>query len=212
MKRVVSVMALLAASLTYAETTPVMLSLVTPLQVPSEDYDVKGLRLSLIYGDCANFTGLDIGVANRTRGEYTGLAIGGVNIAEGRLHGGQVGLINWDGNSATSWENRSIGAQVGIFNHADMFCGLQDGVFNLSEGEFSGLQTSFLNCTRDLRGVQCGWYFLLGVNIANGTVHGCQVGLVNYAETMESGCQIGFINIISHNGWTPVFPIVNGSF
>ena len=212
MRRIALAVALSAASFAYAETAPVILSLVTPLQVPPVNYDVKGLRLSLIYGDCANFTGLDIGVANRTRGAYTGLAIGGVNIAEDQLHGGQVGLVNWNGNGDTSWSKRSVGAQIGIFNHSDMFCGLQDGLFNLSEGEFAGLQFSFLNCTRDLRGVQCGRYFLLGVNIANGTVHGCQVGLVNYAEKMESGCQIGFINIISRNGWAPVFPIINGSF
>lgn len=29
---------------------------------------------------------------------------------------------------------------------------------------------------------------------------------------MEKGVQIGLVNIISRNGWMPLFPFVNGSF
>ena len=64
-----------------AETTPVMLSLVTPVQAPSSDHDVTGLRLSLIYGECQEFTGLDIGVIGNARKDFTGLAVGGLNFA-----------------------------------------------------------------------------------------------------------------------------------
>ena len=53
---------MLVAGMLFADTTPIMVSLVTPVQAPSARYDVTGLRLSLIYGECQEFTGLDIGI------------------------------------------------------------------------------------------------------------------------------------------------------
>ena len=211
MKKILTIVCLLAGTL-LADMTPVMVSLVTPVQAPSRSYDVTGLRLSLIYGECQDFPGLDIGVLDNTRKDFTGLAVGGINCVGDRLYGAQVGLVNWNGNGDTAWERRSIGAQVGILNYSDTFCGLQDGYVNISGNSFTGLQTSLVNCAHDMYGLQCGFYFIFGVNVASGSLHGCQIGLVNYADTVESGCQIGIINIISHNGLLPVFPIINGSF
>ena len=37
--------------------TPFMFSIVTPLQVPSSNFDVGGLRINAIYGECQNFDG-----------------------------------------------------------------------------------------------------------------------------------------------------------
>ena len=212
MKKVIAVAGMLAAGMLFADTTPIMVSLVTPVQAPSSDYDVTGFRLSLIYGDCQEFTGLDIGIVDHTDRDFTGLAIGGVNIADERFYGGQFGLINWNGNDDLQWKRRSIGAQLGIFNYASAFCGLQDGFVNVTSGSFMGVQASFLNSTCDLNGLQCGYYLLFGVNIASGVMRGCQIGLVNYAERVDGGLQIGFVNIISENGWLPVLPIVNGHF
>ena len=211
MKKIVTVACLVAGTL-LAETTPVMVSLVTPVQAPSRSYDVTGLRLSLIYGECQDFTGLDIGIIDNTRKDFTGLAIGGVNCIGDRFYGAQVGLVNWNGNGDTAWERRSVGAQVGILNYADTFCGLQDGLVNVSGASFMGLQSSLVNCAHDMYGLQCGYYFIFGVNAAGGTLRGCQIGLVNYANRVDRGCQIGLVNIISHNGWVPVLPIINGSF
>ena len=226
MKRIVTVACLVAGTL-LADTTPVMVSLVTPVQAPWRSYDVTGLRLSLIYGECQDFTGLDIGVVDITRQDFTGLdigvvditrkdftglAVGGINCVCDRLYGAQVGLVNWNGNGETAWERRSVGAQVGILNYADTFCGLQDGIVNISGTSFMGLQSSLVNCAHDMYGLQCGCYFILAVNAVGGTLRGCQIGLVNYANRVERGCQIGFVNIISHNGWLPVLPIINGSF
>ena len=50
------------------------------------------------------------------------------------------------------------------------------------------------------------------MNVASGGIYGCQIGLVNYAERVDSGLQIGLVNIISEDGWLPVLPIVNGNF
>ena len=212
MKSSISVACLMMAGVLFADMTPVMVSLVTPGQAPSRDYDVTGFRLSLIYGECQEFTGLDIGIIDSTRKDFTGIAIGGANIAGGRLYGGQIGLVNWNSNGATEWARRSSGAQVGLLNYADTFIGLQEGVANVANGTFMGLQTGFLNCAHDVYGLQCGYYFLLGVNVASGSLRGCQIGLVNYANRVEGGLQIGVINIIEQNGWLPVLPIVNGHF
>ncbi len=211
MKKIITIVCLMAGALA-AETTPVMLSLVTPVQAPSSDHDVTGLRLSLIYGECQEFTGLDIGVIGNARKDFTGLAVGGLNFAGDRLYGAQVGLVNWNGNAATTWERRSVGAQIGILNCADAFCGLQDGLINTSGGSFLGLQSSLVNYSHDVYGLQCGYYLIFGVNVASGTLRGCQIGLVNYANTVGCGCQIGIVNVISNNGWLPVLPILNGSF
>jgi len=202
----------MVAGALFAETTPVMVSLCTPVQAPEASYDVTGLRLSLIYGDCHDFTGLDIGIVNSISGEFTGLAVGGANVTEGTVHGAQVGLLNWNGNGAAEWENRSIGGQLGVVNYAKYFCGLQDGFVNISGRRISGLQCGLLNSAEDMCGVQCGYWVVFGVNVASGSVRGCQIGLLNYADTMEYGIQIGIVNIISNNGWMPVLPIVNGHF
>ena len=212
MKKLALAASVIAAATLLAETTPVMASLVTPVQAPSSQYDVEGFRLSLIYGECGQFKGLDIGIANNTLESFTGLAIGGVNLAGERMLGGQVGLVNWNSGDSSSWDRRSIGAQIGVLNYARSFCGLQDGLVNICDGYFAGLESALINYADDVHGVQCGFYFLIGANFAGGNVRGCQIGLVNYAGTMDNGIQIGLVNIIGRNGWMPVFPILNGSF
>jgi len=212
MKKFVATLVLLAAGAVFADTTPVMVSLVTPVQVPTSDYDVAGLRLSLVFGDCRNFKGLDLGIANRAEGEFLGVGIGGANIADGLLYGGQIGLVNWNGNGSRDWATVSKGGQIGIVNYANSFCGLQNGVIDYNDGLFTGLQSGLINITQDLYGCQCGFYVFLAANIANGSVRGCQLGIVNYAEEMEKGLQVGLVNIISRGGWAPVLPFVNGKF
>lgn len=212
MKKLAAALVLAAAGAVFADTTPIMVSLVTPVQAPTSDYDVAGVRLSLVFGECRDFKGLDLGIANRSTGDFTGVGIGGANIADGILYGGHLGLVNWNGNKSREWATVSKGGQIGLVNYADSFCGLQDGVINVTDGLFTGLQSALLNVTDDLYGCQCGFYVFLGANIANGSVRGCQLGLVNYAEEMEKGLQVGIINIISRGGWAPVLPFVNGRF
>ena len=177
MKKLVLSVVLAAAGAVFAETTPAMVSLVTPVQAPSSDVDVAGIRFSLIYGECGGFKGLDLGIANRTRGEFTGVGIGGANIADGAFCGGHIGLVNWNENASRDWDRVSKGCQIGLLNRAGSFCGLQDGVVNVTDGRFTGLQGAFLNFTQDLYGCQCGFYVFLGVNVASGSVRGCQLGL-----------------------------------
>lgn len=193
------------------ESSPVMISLLSPVQWPSAQSDVAGFGLSLVYGECNEFAGLDIGLTNGADG-FRGLALGGANIVSDRLVGLQVGLANWNSNGRTEPSRRSIGVQYGFLNCADSLLGLQDGWLNVSTGNMSGVQWGFLNCARDVSGVQCGSLFVLGVNVATGTVRGCQLGIVNYAGSMESGLQLGIVNVVARNGFSPVLPILNGGF
>ena len=195
-----------------AESSPVMLSLFNPVQWPSSQSDVGGFRLSLLYGQCDDFAGLDIGVVGCATGDFNGLSIGGANIVSDRLVGLQVGLVNWNSNSDETSARRSIGVQYGLLNYADSFLGLQDAWINMSGGTMSGLQYGFLNCAADVHGVQCGALLIAGVNVAVGSVSGCQIGIVNYAGKMESGVQIGLLNVIACGGFFPVLPILNGGF
>lgn len=56
------------------ETRPIQLSLVTPIQIFSEDYGITGVRLNLLYGRNATVTGLDLGLVNHTTtGQSKGL-------------------------------------------------------------------------------------------------------------------------------------------
>ena len=194
------------------ERSPVMLSLFDPVQWPSSQSDVGGFRLSLLYGQCDDFAGLDIGLVGRATGDFNGLSIGGANIVSDRLVGLQVGLVNWNSNGDESSARRSLGVQYGFLNYADAFFGLQDGWINVSAGNVSGLQYGFLNCACDVTGVQCGSLIVFGVNVAVGKVGGSQIGIVNYAGEMTSGIQIGIVNVITRNGFLPVLPILNGGF
>ena len=154
-----------------------------------------GMRLSLLYGDCRDFAGLDVGVVSRTSGSFDGVGVGGVNVANGRMRGVQAGFVNWS--SCGGRDERSLGVQYGLANYAESFFGLQDG---------------YLNCAGDFSGVQCGSFVFLCVNVAYGKVEGCQFGLLNYAQEMTYGVQIGLLNIIARNGLLPVLPLINGSF
>ena len=107
------------------ESSPVMLSLLNPVQWPSSQSDVGGFRLSLVYGQCDDFAGLDVGLVGCATGDFRGLAVGGANIVSRRLVGLQVGLVNWNSNGDESSTRRSIGVQYGLLNYADSLLGLQ---------------------------------------------------------------------------------------
>lgn len=113
--------------------SPVMLSLLTPVQGPPPDWDVKGLRVNLLYGRCRNLHGLDLGLVNHTTGQSLGLGVGLVNYVEKNFTGLQVGAVNIG--------DRVKALQVGLFNEAD---------------DMSGLQIGLINHTRLMRGVQIG--------------------------------------------------------
>jgi hypothetical protein len=128
------------------ETRPVQLSLVTPIQIFSEDYRITGLRINLLYGRNASVSGLDIGLVNHTTtGESVGLQYGlvgvndsdflgwqdcVVNITGGNFEGFQYGLVNY--------AHHMSGFQLGLVNYARTAKGLQIGLVNIirQDGQF----------------------------------------------------------------------------
>ncbi len=138
--------------------TPFMLSLVTPLQVPSDTWDVGGLRVNLLYGECQNFAGLDIsGLAGRTYGRADGLLIAGVanvvngdstswmiapvNYVDGAYSGFQVGAVN----IASVRSNAEAGAlQIGVYNYSNYLRGCQIGLINQTH-DLIGIQIGLIN-------------------------------------------------------------------
>ena len=180
MKKLSLCAALLASGTLMADTSPVMVSLVTPAQFPSPETDVSGLRFDLIYGVGHNFSGIDLGVANHTRGDFVGAGLGFVNIVEGRISGGHLGFVNWNANDAASG---SVGFQSAFVNRAGSLCGWQNGFVNLTVDDFSGLQSGFVCATERLRGVQLGF-----LNAA-GEARGIQcLGLANIVTDVLNGC------------------------
>lgn len=122
-----------------APLTPLMLSLATPVQAPSPEFDVAGLRIDLLYGRCRNMCGLDAGLVNHTTGDETALAAGLVNYVEKDFSGLQVGAANLaDGAYAMqigfyNGADDIVGMQIGVINHARLMRGLQIGVINVIE-------------------------------------------------------------------------------
>ncbi|MCU0856879.1 MAG: hypothetical protein MUC65_00555 [Pontiellaceae bacterium] len=113
--------------------TPLMLGLVTPAQFPSDQYDVKGVRLNLPYGRCQCMYGLDLGLINHALDREVGLELGLVNLVEGKFIGLQTGVVNVAGKASA--------LQVGLYNGAD---------------DMSGVQVGLINHTRLMRGMQFG--------------------------------------------------------
>ncbi len=129
--------------------TPFMLSFVTPLQVPPRDFDVGGLRISLIFGECRNFDGLDIGVVGRTTGAANGLQLGAIaNIVQGDGLGFQAGTVN-------AVKGEYTGLQIGVANYAEKATAFQIGVYNGAK-HIEGCQIGLINTTRTMAGIQIG--------------------------------------------------------
>jgi len=132
--------------------SPVMIGIFTPVQLPSPDFDIGGLRLSLPYSTCVNFDGLDIGVVGVTQnhgngwlinvvsavgGDGFGAATGGVNWYGGDFKGLHIGLANWTDTGDVfqiglyNGGRDLVGHQIGVINTAEMLQGVQIGVVNV---------------------------------------------------------------------------------
>lgn len=129
--------------------TPFMLSFVAPLEVPTRDFDVGGLRLSLIYGECRDFDGLDLGFVSRATGRGNGLQSCAVNIVDGDGLGLQA---NW---LVGYVKGTYAGFQVGAVNYAAKAQAFQLGFYNGAE-HIEGLQIGVINTTRTMIGLQIG--------------------------------------------------------
>jgi hypothetical protein len=179
-----------------AAVTPLSVGLIPPVQFPSSEYSITGLRFSLLYGEHRDIYGLDFGVlGNITNQSFVGTAVSGLfNITRNTTT--IVGLQLAGAANINSNKTNVYGAQItlGVNSNsaADMIAGVQiAGLANLSEHT-------------DVYGAQIGLY-----NRAQ-SVYGFQIGLVNIAQSLH-GIQIGLANF-NTTGLFYVAPILNIGF
>jgi hypothetical protein len=200
--------------------TPVAVGLASPVQLPwgSHKWDVFGLNLGIIWSDAPKMYGLDVtGIASATREDLQGAKVSA--------------LCNWNdkdvyGLRATVGGNfcwgTEYGVDAGLFAIRKVMWGVDVEFVGSYQDEFHGVQLAGLaNVSKDLAygcgiAIGCNWApRMYGFDLAlfNYTeeLHGCQVGLVNFADYCPWGFQIGLVNIIMSNQWK-VLPIVNGYF
>ena len=171
----------------------------TPFALPwGFDWDVFGLDLNFVYGDCNKMYGLELaGVANMARLDMFGLQASlACNFANRDAVGAQIGLVNI-GNRTT------YGLSIdGISLHRD-FLGLGSAV---REDMWGWQIAAGANFARRLHGFQTAALFNMTEEL-----RGAQLALVNYASTCSAGFQIGLLNFIMDNQ-VPVLPIFNCYF
>jgi hypothetical protein len=150
MKKLLSGLIALAISLftvgALADESPFSAGVFDPVQIVPAENGIKGMRLSLFYGNNASLKGFDwviLGV-NRLKGDMTGVQLGAVNWTEsGEQIGAQLGLVSITG----GWFK---GAQLGwAFNYAKVATGLQLGVVNYAETLHKGLQIGLVNIAKN---------------------------------------------------------------
>ena len=139
-------------------TSPVMFSLLAPVQAPQSNWDVKGFRLGVFYSECVSFDGFDVnalvgratghgnglqlaGIANLVDGSGVGVQIAPVNYVEGGFAGLQIGAVNYAGTLPGA---EGKGWQIGVFNGATQFKGFQLGLINYCE-MMVGVQLGLVN-------------------------------------------------------------------
>jgi hypothetical protein len=178
-----------------AAVTPLSLGIAPPVQFPSAEFTVTGLRTSLLWGRHRDLYGIDIGgLGNITEQTFTGIGISGLfNYTQGTtaVLGLQfAGLTNINTNKTSVY---GIQAALGMN-------------LNTAASSLAGIQLAVANVSpfTDVYGMQLGIY-----NKAQ-EVYGLQIGLVNVASDLH-GVQIGLLNF-NQKGLFVVAPIINVGF
>jgi len=115
--------------------------------------------------------------------------IGGVRLNV--IYGRNANLSGLDVGIANHIVDKGEGVQWGAVNISGSFVGWQNAWVNVTEENFEGFQSAFVNSA--------------------GRISGLQFGLVNYAKR-ANGVQIGLVNIIKEGGQFPFMVIANWGF
>lgn len=172
--------------------TPLSVGLLPPVQFPSEDFTITGVRGSLLWGKHRDVYGLDLGLL----GNVTDQAFVGVGLA---------GIFNATHGNTTILGLQAAGVTNINKNKTDVV-GLQFAFglnLNTATSSVTGLQLALVNQSAftDIRGFQIGAY-----NRAQ-EVYGLQIGLVNFTSNLH-GIQIGLLNF-NDKGLFKVSPLIN---
>lgn len=178
-----------------AAMSPVGIAILPPIQFPPADFDITGLRASLLWGHHRNVYGLDVGLlGNMTDQSFVGVALaGGMNYT--------TGVTTAIGLQAAGITNVNLGL-TSVY-------GVQLALavnYNAAATSVSGLALALANIGpfTDIYGVEVGIY-----NRAK-DVYGFQFGVVNVADNLH-GIQIGLVNF-NRKGTFVVSPILNAGF
>lgn len=136
-----------------------------PVQFPSKEYHVKGVRISALMGSSRKVSGIDLGlVGNTTDQDFHGLALAGVfnwNKDDVEIYGAQIaGLVNYN-----EGVGKVFGIQAALIGNFSSFT------------DVYGVQLALINKARNVYGLQLGL-----VNFAS-SLHGVQIGLANFNES-----------------------------
>lgn len=179
-----------------AAMSPVSIAILPPIQFPPSDFDITGLRASLLWGHHRNVYGLDFGLlGNMTDQDFVGVGISGlVNYTTGVTRA--IGLQAAGVTNVNLGQTRVYGIQLALAVN-----------YNAAASSVSGLQAALLANIApftDIYGFQVGIY-----NRAK-DVYGFQIGVVNDADNLH-GIQIGLVNF-HRKGTFVVSPIINAGF
>ena len=168
--------------------TVLAVGLATPAALPwGFNWDIFGLDVNLLYGDCNKMYGLEVaGLANTARLDMLGIQASlGFNLANRKAKGAMVSCFNM-------CNRTTYGLSVDLVGMNREFYGWQLALGATFARRVHGFQTALLlNMTDELRGAQ--------------------LGLVNYAATASAGFQVGLVNLIMDNE-VPFIPIFNCYF
>ena len=200
--------------------TVLAVGLATPAALPwGFNWDIFGLDVNLLYGDCNKMYGLEVaGLANTARLDMIGIQASlGFNLANRKAKGAMVSCFNM-------CNRTTYGLSVDLVGMNREFYGLSVDVLGaMTDSSFYGLGVAGLASA--VREDMWGWQFALGATFAR-RVHGfqtalllnmtdelrgAQLGLVNYAATASAGFQVGLVNLIMDNE-VPFIPIFNCYF
>ncbi|MFC1549896.1 LA_2272 family surface repeat-containing protein [Candidatus Neomarinimicrobiota bacterium] len=129
-------------------------------------------------------------------------------FAPAQIHPEETEIAGFRWNIIYGKNTTVSGVDVGFVNHttAGSSIGFQGGFIGINDANFTGWQDNTFNITKgNFEGLQAGLY-----NYANNAT-GLQLGLINYARNLH-GVQIGLVNIIEQGGAFPFLPIINWSF
>jgi hypothetical protein len=222
------------------QTVPIQVSLLDPVQLFSDESDVMGVRLNVLYGSNHRVSGIDFGLCNDVQEDFAGIGIGGLvnfsgeakgiylaglgNITANGVQGLEIaGFMNLFSDVSTKRSSTWKGLQMSSIANASVvmrgvqICGMGNMADNMKGIELAGIG----NFVDTMSGLQFAGLLNLGWNVEGAqisaiynradTMNGLQFGLVNKSRQMH-GIQIGLLNIVEKNLSLLIVPLVNASF
>ena len=213
--------------------TPIEWGLASPLQlpftVPYSAWRVWGVRLDAVLARSLDVYGIDGGLVGLTYGDFAGVQAAAFNWVGDSAYGLQLGVIGnvakgpagglqlagfanyipeaLAGIQAAGLVNVNggfYGLQVAPANvTTGVGVGLQLGVWNRTDNEFTGGSVGLVNYAENMTGMQ------LGFNKEG--FEQTLLGVFNAAGQFE-GLQIGFLNLINDGKAPYVLPFANARF